>query len=71
MIVAALAETYLLAGRIEFFVLREPSAAHETLLPALQAAGEADDAMPWSAITAYMAFIPSWAENRDGAPLSA
>ncbi|MFC8099989.1 transcriptional regulator [Streptomyces sp. NPDC057363] len=66
-IAAALAETYLLAGRIEFFDLREPSAAHETLLLALQAAGEADDAMLGSAIIAHMAFIPGWAGDRDAA----
>jgi tetratricopeptide (TPR) repeat protein len=64
---AALAETYLLAGRIEFFDLRQPSAAHDTLLLALQAAGTADDALLGSAILAHMAFIPGWAQDRDGA----
>ncbi|MEW2263828.1 transcriptional regulator [Streptomyces sp. NPDC047853] len=66
-IAAALAETYLLAGRIEFFDMREPSMAHETLLLALQAAGEADDPMLGSAIIAHMAFIPGWAGDRDAA----
>ncbi|MGC9376174.1 transcriptional regulator [Streptomyces sp. MH13] len=66
-VAAALAETYLLAGRIEFFDLCEPSTAHETLLLALQAAGEADDAMLGSAIIAHMAFIPGWAGDRDAA----
>ncbi|MER7717320.1 transcriptional regulator [Streptomyces flaveolus] len=66
-IAAALAETYLLAGRIEFFDLREPDAAHETLLLALQAAGEADDSLLGSAVIAHMAFIPGWAGDRDSA----
>ncbi|MET9867510.1 transcriptional regulator, partial [Streptomyces sp. NPDC006386] len=64
---AALAETYLLAGRIEFFDLSEPAAAHDTLVLALQAAGEADDPLLGSAIIAHMAFIPGWAGDRDGA----
>ncbi|MFI5853377.1 transcriptional regulator [Streptomyces parvulus] len=64
-IAAALAETYLLAGRIEFFDLREPSLAHETLLLALQAAGEADDSLLGAAIIAHMAFIPGWAGDRE------
>ncbi|MEU2713353.1 transcriptional regulator [Streptomyces sp. NPDC007205] len=66
-VAAALAETYLLAGRIEFFDLREPSAANATLLLALQAAGEADDPLLGSAILAHMAFIPGWVADRDGA----
>ncbi|GAB2845954.1 hypothetical protein GCM10027074_11020 [Streptomyces deserti] len=66
-IAAALAETYLLAGRIEFFDLREPTTAHDTLLLALQAAGEADDALLGSAIIAHMAFIPGWAGDHEGA----
>lgn len=66
-IAAALAETYLLAGRIEFFDLREPSMANDTLLLALQAAGEADDPLLGSAIIAHMAFIPGWAADRDAA----
>ncbi|WP_121747186.1 transcriptional regulator [Streptomyces sp. E2N166] len=66
-IAAALAETYLLAGRIEFFDLREPSFAHEALLLALQSAGEADAPLLGSAIIAHMAFIPGWAGDRDAA----
>ncbi|MFD8392187.1 transcriptional regulator [Streptomyces sp. NPDC059680] len=66
-VAAALAETYLLAGRIEFFDLREPSTANATLLLALQAAGEADDPLLGSAILAHMAFIPGWVADRDGA----
>ncbi|MFF5983593.1 transcriptional regulator [Streptomyces olindensis] len=64
---AALAETYLLAGRIEFFDLSEPTAAHDTLVLALQAAGEADDSLLGSAIIAHMAFVPGWAGDREGA----
>ncbi|MEU6194951.1 transcriptional regulator [Streptomyces sp. NPDC047061] len=66
-VAAAMAETYLLAGRIEFFDLREPSTANDTLLLALQAAGEADDALIGSAIIAHMAFVPGWVADRDGA----
>lgn len=66
-VAAALAETYLLAGRIEFFDLREPGAANDTLLLALQAAGEADDSLLGSAILAHMAFAPGWVADRDGA----
>lgn len=66
-IAAALAETYLLTGRIEFFDLREPGLAHETLLLALQAAGEADAHLLGSAVIAHMAFIPGWVGDRDAA----
>ncbi|MGV9271839.1 transcriptional regulator [Streptomyces griseosporeus] len=62
---AALAETYLLAGRIEFFDLREPSTATNTLVLALQSAGEADDALLGAAILAHMAFVPGWEGDRD------
>ncbi|MBG0854955.1 transcriptional regulator [Streptomyces spinoverrucosus] len=66
-VAAALAETYLLAGRIEFFDLSQPASAHDTLLLALQAAGEADDTLLGSAVIAHMAFIPGWAGEREGA----
>ncbi|MBT2390672.1 transcriptional regulator [Streptomyces sp. ISL-1] len=64
---AALSESYLLVGRVEFFDLRQPDQASETLLRALQAAGEADDPLLGSAILAHMAFIPGWAGDRDAA----
>ncbi|TQK44421.1 hypothetical protein FBY35_5925 [Streptomyces sp. SLBN-118] len=64
---AALAESYLLAGRIEFFDLRQPDQAAETLLRALQAAGEADDPLLGAAILTHMAFIPGWAKDREAA----
>ncbi|MDF9814173.1 transcriptional regulator [Streptomyces sp. SPB162] len=64
---SALAESYLLVGRIEFFDLRQPDQASETLLRALQAAGEADDPILGSAILAHMAFIPGWTDDREAA----
>jgi hypothetical protein len=66
-VAAALAESYLLAGRIEFFDLRQVDVASETLLRALQAAGEADDPLLGSAILAHTAFVPGWAGRRDDA----
>ncbi|MEU6315109.1 transcriptional regulator [Streptomyces sp. NPDC047014] len=64
---AALAESYLLAGRIEFFDLREPTRASDTWVRALQAAGEADDALLGAAVLAHMAFIPGWTGRREPA----
>ena len=64
---SALAETLLLAGRIEFFDLRQPDDADASLVRALQAAGEADDALLGSAILAHAAFIPGWTGHRDDA----
>ncbi|MGW2917443.1 helix-turn-helix domain-containing protein [Streptomyces angustmyceticus] len=64
-VAAALAESWLLAGRIEFFDLREPDDAGATLLRALQAAGEADDALLGSAVLAHTAFLPGWAGERE------
>lgn len=66
-VAAALAETYLLVGRIEFFDMREPGRAAETWLRALQAAQEADDALLGAAILAHTAFIPGWSGDRDAA----
>ncbi|MYS40197.1 transcriptional regulator [Streptomyces sp. SID5998] len=66
-VAAALSETYLLAGRIEFFDLRDADRAQQTLLRALQAAGEADDPLLGSAVLAHTAFIPAWAGERDAA----
>lgn len=64
---AALAESHLLAGRIEFFDLSEPSRARDTWLRALQAAGDADDPLLGAAILAHTAFVPGWAGDRGGA----
>ncbi|MFE5142976.1 helix-turn-helix domain-containing protein [Streptomyces fagopyri] len=66
-VAVALAETYLLAGRIEFFDLREPEHATQTLLRSLQAAGEADDPLLGAAALAHTAFIPAWSGRRDEA----
>ncbi|MBD0837356.1 helix-turn-helix transcriptional regulator [Streptomyces sp. TRM68416] len=66
-IAAALAETWLLAGRIEFFDLRDADRAQQTLLRALQAAGEADDSLLGAAVLAHTAFIPGWAGDREAA----
>ncbi|MFJ8861532.1 helix-turn-helix transcriptional regulator [Streptomyces sp. NPDC102451] len=66
-VATALAETWLLAGRIEFFDLQEAEQASTTWLRALQAAGEADDSLLGAAILAHTAFIPAWAGRRDDA----
>ncbi|MEU4656754.1 helix-turn-helix transcriptional regulator [Streptomyces sp. NPDC023723] len=66
-VATALAESYLLAGRIEFFDLRDADRAGGTLLCALQAAGEADDALLGAAVLAHTAFIPGWTGRRDEA----
>jgi tetratricopeptide (TPR) repeat protein len=63
----ALAESLLLAGRIEFFDLRRPDEADRTFVQALQAAGEADDPLLGSAILAHAAFIPGWVKQREQA----
>ncbi|QFR02456.1 helix-turn-helix transcriptional regulator [Streptomyces phaeolivaceus] len=66
-VATALAESRLLAGRIEFFDLCDADRAQQTLLRALQAAGEADDALLGAAVLAHTAFIPAWAGERDAA----
>ncbi|WP_414169338.1 transcriptional regulator [Streptoverticillium reticulum] len=66
-VAVALAESFLLAGRIEFFDMRQPERAQDTFLRALQAAGEADDALMGSAILAHAAFIPGWSRRREDA----
>jgi tetratricopeptide (TPR) repeat protein len=64
---AALAESLLLLGRIEFFDLRQPAAADATFVRALQAAGEADDNLFGAAILAHSAFVPGWDGRLDTA----
>ncbi|WP_137991285.1 helix-turn-helix domain-containing protein [Streptomyces vilmorinianum] len=66
-VAVALAETYLLAGRIEFFDVQSPQAAKDTWLRALQAAGEANDPLLGAAILAHTAFIPGWDGRREEA----
>jgi hypothetical protein len=63
----ALAESLMLAGRIEFFDLRKPEIADGTFVRALQAAGEAEDPLMGAAILAHAAFIPGWEGKRDDA----
>lgn len=67
LLAAALAESLLLAGRIEFFDIRRPAEADGTLVHALQAAAEADDPLLGSAILAHAAFVPGWDKRRDEA----
>ncbi|MFF5186480.1 helix-turn-helix domain-containing protein [Streptomyces sp. NPDC000345] len=66
-VASALSETWLLAGRIEFFDLRDALRAQQTLLRALQAAGEADDPLLGAAVLAHTAFMPAWDGDRDAA----
>ncbi|MGW2595442.1 helix-turn-helix transcriptional regulator [Streptomyces sp. NPDC001515] len=66
-VAAALAETWLLGARIEFFDTREADRAQQTLLRALQAAGEADDPLLGAAVLAHMAFAPAWDGDRESA----
>ena len=61
----SLAEVGLLAGRIEFFDLGQPSAAAESFRRALDAAAVADDLLLGAAILGHCAFIPGWAGDRD------
>ncbi|MFE2911227.1 tetratricopeptide repeat protein [Kitasatospora indigofera] len=64
---SALAESLLLAARIQFFDLRQADLADATLVRALQAAGEADDSLLGAAVLGHAAFIPGWAGRRDDA----
>jgi hypothetical protein len=57
---AAMAESALLAGRIEFFDLRNPALAQQSMVTALQAAQDAHDALLGAAVLAHMAFIPAF-----------
>ncbi|BCK53396.1 transcriptional regulator [Nocardia wallacei] len=56
----AVSESSLLTGRIEFFDLQKPELAQRSLVSALQAAHEADDALLGSATLAHMAFAPAF-----------
>ena len=58
---AAVAESSLLAGRLDFFDLRKPEGAQASFVVALQAAYDARDPLLGSAILAHMAFIPAFA----------
>jgi hypothetical protein len=56
----AVAESSMLAGRLEFFDLQQPEAAQDSFVVALQAAQDARDPILGSAILAHMAFIPAF-----------
>jgi hypothetical protein len=57
---AAIAESSLLAGRIEFFDTQSPAEAQQSFVVALQAAQDAHDSLLGAAVLAHMAFIPAF-----------
>lgn len=67
LVAASVSETLLLAGRIEFFDLRQSDDAEVSFRQALQAAAEADDPLLGAAILAHAAFVPGWAGRREEA----
>jgi transcriptional regulator with XRE-family HTH domain len=60
---AAIAESSLLAGRVEFFDTSDPQQAQESLVIALQAAQDAGDSLLGAAVLAHMAFLPAFSGN--------
>lgn len=64
-VASSLSETWLLAGRIQFFDLRESDEADETWLRGLQAAREAEDHLLGAATLEHMAFVPGWKGHQD------
>jgi hypothetical protein len=64
LLATALAESLLLAGRIEFFDLTQSDDADRTYVRALQAAGEAEDPLIGAAILAHAALVPGWSQRR-------
>jgi len=61
---AAVSESSLLAGRIEFFDLQNPAKGQASLVIALQAAQDAQDPLLGSAVLAHMAFIPAFSGDK-------
>jgi hypothetical protein len=61
---AAVSESSLLADRIEFFDLQNPAKGQASLVIALQAAQDAQDPLPGSAVLAHMAFIPAFSSDK-------
>ncbi len=57
---AAISESSLLAGRIEFFDMQIPQQAQQSFVTALQAAQDAHDSMLGAAVLAHMTFIPAF-----------
>ncbi|NEC43345.1 helix-turn-helix transcriptional regulator [Streptomyces sp. SID8016] len=66
-VASSLSETWLLAGRLQFFDLRVPDEADETWLRGLQAAREAENHLLGAATLAHMAFVPGWEGRLDEA----
>jgi len=64
---AAISESSLLAGRIEFFDLQNPAKAQASFLIALQAAQDANDPLLGSAVLAHMTFIPAFSGDSNRA----
>lgn len=62
-----LAESILLAGRMEFFDLRDADAAAESFVRAFRFAGEADAQRLGTAVLGHAAFVPGWSGDRAGA----
>lgn len=60
LLAAAVSESSLLAGRLEFFDLRKPELAQQSFVLALQAAHEAGDSLLGAAALAHMAFAPAF-----------
>ncbi|MFE3222905.1 XRE family transcriptional regulator [Nocardia sp. NPDC059228] len=63
----AVAESSLLAGRLEFFDLQQPELSQPSMVVALQAAHEADDALLGAATLAHMAFAPAFSGDSNRA----
>jgi hypothetical protein len=61
---AAVSESALLVGRIEFFDLQNPAQGQTSLVIALQAAHDAQDPLLGSAVLAHMAFIPAFSGDK-------
>lgn len=57
---AAVSESSLLVGRIEFFDMQIPQQAQESFVTALQAAQDAHDSLIGAAVLAHMAFLPAF-----------
>jgi hypothetical protein len=57
---AAISESSLLAGRIEFFDMQNSQAAQQSFIVALQAAQDAHDSLLGAAVLAHMVFLPAF-----------
>jgi hypothetical protein len=59
-VAAAISESSLLAGRIEFFDMQNSQAAQQSYIVALQAAQDAHDSLLGAAVLAHMVFLPAF-----------